>query len=78
MDEILNELSSLFREVLDNDSIVLNEETTAADIEEWDSLSHIMLIVEIEKRFKIKFTSTEILKFKNVGDLANSILNKTA
>jgi len=76
MEILLNELSLLFRDVLDNDNIVLQVNTTAADIDEWDSLSHIMLISEIEKKFKIRFTSMEITKFKNVGELAGSILSK--
>ena len=76
MEKILNELNLLFREVFDDDNISINEATTAEDIEDWDSLSHIMLISEIEKKFKIKFTSMEITRFKNVGDLASSILGK--
>ena len=76
MEQTLKDLEAVFRDVLDNDAIVLKEETTAGDIEEWDSLTHIMLISEIEKKFKIKFTSSEITRFKNVGELANSILTK--
>ncbi len=76
MQETIAELTTLFREVFENDNILLSEETSAADIEEWDSLSHIILVSEIEKRFKIRFTSVEIAKFKNVGDLAKAILAK--
>lgn len=73
---ILEKLTEIFIDVLDNDSIVLSEATTAADIEEWDSLSHIQLIVAVEKNFKVKFTSAEISGFKNVGDLANTVQAK--
>ena len=55
--EILVKVQDIFRDVLDNEEIVLNNDTSADDIEEWDSLSHIQLIVAIEKHFKIKFTS---------------------
>ena len=76
MEQILNELTVVFRDVLDDENITLKEETTAAEIEDWDSLTHIILISEIEKKFKIKFTSSEITGFKNVGELANSVLSK--
>lgn len=76
MKEIIAEVTDIFRDVLDNESIELTENTTAADIEEWDSLSHIQLIVAIEKHFKIKFTSVEISGFKNVGDMCRTIEQK--
>ena len=74
--QILAEVQEIFREVLDNEEIVLANETTADDIEEWDSLTHIQLIVAIEKHFKIKFTSLEILSWKNVGEMIDCIKSK--
>ena len=74
--QILDEVQAIFREVLDNEEIVLASETTADDIEEWDSLTHIQLIVAIEKHFKIKFTSKEILSWQNVGQLVDCIAIK--
>ena len=74
--QILEEVQAIFREVLDNEGIVLSNETNADDIEEWDSLTHIQLIVAIEKHFKIKFTSKEILSWQNVGQLIDSISAK--
>jgi acyl carrier protein len=74
--QILGEVQAIFREVLDNEEIVLANETTADDIEEWDSLTHIQLIVAIEKNFKIKFTSKEILSWQNVGEMVDCIANK--
>lgn len=74
--EILNEINQIFVNVLDNPGIVLNAQTSAKDIEEWDSLTHIQLIVAIEKHFKLKFTSMEIQRWKNVGEILASIKNR--
>lgn len=74
--EVLVKLTPIFREHLDNDDIELNAETTAEDIEEWDSLSHIQLIVAIEKAFGIRFTSAEIQSWNNVGEMIDSIISK--
>jgi len=75
--EVIKEFNRLFIVVLDNEEIVLKEETTANDIEEWDSLTHIHLIVEIEKFFKIKFTAAEIEGFANVGAMCKFVASKT-
>lgn len=74
--EILQDLQAVFRDVMDNDNIIITPSSTALDIEEWDSISHIQLIVAIEKRYKIKFTAAEIQSFKNVGDLITALQNK--
>ncbi|KPH11479.1 acyl carrier protein [Chryseobacterium sp. ERMR1:04] len=75
-EEILAKLSEIFREELDNEDITLTEETTANDVEEWDSLSHIQLIVAVEKAFKVRFTSSEIQSWNTVGEMASSIASK--
>ena len=72
--EIYDKLNEIFRDILDNDEIELQDETTANDIEEWTSLTHIQLIVEIEKAFNLRFTSEEILEWNNVGEMVDSIL----
>ena len=73
---LLSEVQNIMCNVLDDENIVLNEETTANDVEGWDSLTHIQLIVAIEKHFKIKFTSKEILSWKNVGEMLVAICSK--
>lgn len=72
--EILAKVQEIFRDVLDNEDIVLTNETTADDIEEYDSLSHIQLIVAIEKKFNIKFSAIDIIAWDNVGELIDCIL----
>lgn len=74
--QLLTELTPIFRDVLDNESINLTTGTSAADVDEWDSLSHIQLVVNIEKHFKIRFSSTEIHQWATVGDLINTIIAK--
>ena len=74
--EIFEMLNEIFIDVLDLDELELTDETSANDIEEWDSLSHIQLIVAIEKAFRIKFTSLEIMKWRNVGEMVDSMETK--
>lgn len=74
--EILNQLQIIFCDVLDENDIKLTETTTANDVDGWDSLTHIQLIVAIEKHFKIRFSSKEILSWKNVGEMMESISKK--
>lgn len=74
--QVLKEVNDIFIDVLDEDEIVLSRSTTADDIEEWDSLTYMQLVVAIEKHFKIKFTSSEIQNFKNVGEMCDSIFDK--
>jgi acyl carrier protein len=71
--EILKKVNGVFVDVLDNDKIVLKNETTSGDVVEWDSLHHLQLVVAIEKQFKIRFTSHEIQSWKNIGEMVDSI-----
>jgi acyl carrier protein len=74
--DILKEVTDIFIDVLDNEDIVLNDATQAKDVEDWDSLNHIQLVVAIEKHFKIRFTSKEIQSWNNVGEMLNCIQEK--
>ncbi|HOT89611.1 MAG TPA: acyl carrier protein [Bacteroidales bacterium] len=73
---IQEELNALFCKVFDDNEIKITRETYSDDIDEWDSLSHINLVVAIEKHFKIKFNNAEILRWKNVGNMLDSINEK--
>lgn len=74
--ELIERLNAVFCEVFDDEDIVIAPELTANDIDGWDSLSHVNLIVTIESRFGIRFSQKELLTFKNVGDLLNCIASK--
>ncbi len=73
MERVLNEVENIFRDILDEELLNLTRDTTANDVDGWDSLTHIQLIVAIEKHFKVKFSSKEILSWKNVGELLDSL-----
>lgn len=75
---IIEPLTAIFRQVFDDDGITLSREMTADDVDGWDSLSHINLIITIEVRFNLKFTQGEVLSFRNVGDLLDCIERKAA
>ncbi|GHV07300.1 acyl carrier protein [Clostridia bacterium] len=74
--EIATEVRGIFRKLFDDESIEIHDEMTSADIEEWDSLEHINLIVMIERRFNIKFSMNEALKLKNIGEMISLIEQK--
>jgi acyl carrier protein len=74
--DIFNELNQIVRKAFDDDEIQLTPETTADDVEGWDSLSHTNLVTMIERHFQISFKSIEIMKWKNVGQMAESIKMK--
>jgi acyl carrier protein len=71
--QIYDKLTELFHQVFDDDSIRVTRELTAKDVDGWDSLAHIRLLLTVEKAFKIKFSTTEIGKLDNVGDLVQLI-----
>ena len=76
--EIYQKLTGIFQNVFDDDSIQVRPELTADDVDEWDSLSHIRLVLTVEKTFGVKFSASEIGKLKNVGEFVNLIRAKAA
>ncbi len=72
----LEKLNQIFCTVFDNDEIQLRPEMTANDVDGWDSMSHVNLLLAVEKGFGIRFTQREMLSFKNVGDLVRCIESK--
>jgi acyl carrier protein len=74
---ILEKMTKIFRNVFNDDTINLNSDTTAKDIGSWDSLSHMLMITEVENTFSIKFKLREINKLKNVGSLIELIESKS-
>jgi acyl carrier protein len=77
-EDLWNDLTAIFRRSLDEDGLMLKEETTAADVPGWDSITHVLIIVAVEKHFKVKFTAGEIQRLQNVGQLAALIRSKAA
>lgn len=74
---IMSELQDVFRKSFGDDSIVVVPETTAKDIDDWDSLSHVGLVMAVEKQFGVRFSTTEISLLENVGQFADIIRSKT-
>ena len=75
-EEIYERLNNVFRDVFDDESIVVKPETTSKDIEDWDSLEHINLVVAVEQEFGIKFNMGEVTTMKNVGDMVDIIISR--
>ncbi len=76
--EIYDALNQVFRNVLEDDSISLTPQTTAEDVENWDSMNHIFIVVELEKRFGVKFHAAEMEELKNVGELVSLLEDRLA
>lgn len=75
-EEVYEILNGVFQDVFDDEDITVNDATTANDIEDWDSLEHINLVVAVEKKFNIKFNMGEVNDFKNVGEMVDIILKR--
>jgi acyl carrier protein len=75
--EVWQQLTAVYREVFDDDDIAIRPETTAADIDEWDSLTNIQLLVAVERAFNgLKFNTGEVANLENVGEMAAIIVNR--
>ena len=73
-EEVYERLNEVFRDVFDDDEITVDDETTAADVEGWDSLMHITLIDAVEEEFDISFDMKTVVKLKNVGEMVDVIM----
>ena len=73
---VFDKVKTVFEEVLDEIEVELVEETTANDVEDWDSLTHIQIITEIEKQFEVRFSIRDIEKLENIGDMVSLITSK--
>lgn len=77
-EQVYDQLNEVFRDVFDDEDITVNDATTADDIDDWDSLEHINLMVAIEDAFDIKFSMGTVVAMKNVGELADNIMELLA
>jgi acyl carrier protein len=75
-EQLIQDLQEIFCDVFELDTITIDANTSALDIEEWDSLTHIQLVVSVEKKYKIRFNSAEIQTWENVGKMVDSIQQK--
>jgi acyl carrier protein len=76
-EEVLNTVASIIREVLELPELQITNETSAADVDEWDSMTHIQIIAQIEAHYKVRFALGELQSLKNVGEMIDLIQKKT-
>ncbi|MCF8381825.1 MAG: acyl carrier protein [Bacteroidales bacterium] len=74
--DVVTRLTIVFKNVFDNEALVLKDDLTANDVDNWDSLTHMILISDIEKEFEVKFKLKELNKMRNVGDMVDLLLQK--
>jgi acyl carrier protein len=74
--EIHEKLAGVFRDVFNNPALDISDTTTASDIEEWDSINHVTLVVAVEKEFGVSFTTRDVRRLENVGDLVQLIARR--
>lgn len=75
-DSIYAKLTQIFHDVFDDESIIVTPELTAAEVDEWDSLTHIRLVLAVEKKFGLRFSAAEVGRLKNVGEFVSLIQSK--
>lgn len=73
---VLRQVNEVLAAVVDKSDLVVDEDTTAGDVQGWDSLAHTTFIAAVEKRFAVKFTLREVMRFKNIGDLCTLVCSK--
>jgi acyl carrier protein len=72
--EIKQEVQEIFRKVFDNEGLEIDDQTSAKDISKWDSLNHVILISEVEKKYSIKFDLGDLLNTRTVSDICNAVI----
>lgn len=75
-EKVLEKINDVFKEIFDDETLEVDENTTANDVEGWDSLTHINIIASVEKEFNIDFSTKEVISMKNIGDMVDIILEK--
>ena len=75
-EKVFDEVQNIFRDIFDEEQLIINDTTNSDDIEDWDSLNHINLVSSIEREFKIKFALGELLALKDVGAMIDLMLKK--
>ena len=78
MDAMLDQLQSVFRDVFEDDELTINRQTSADNVEGWDSLMHVSLMINVERVFSVKFSTTQVASLKNVGELMDLIESRRA
>ena len=76
VEKIIKEIKPIFKEIFDDEELNINKNSNSDNIDGWDSLNHILLVVGIEKKLKIRFSSGEIASYKNVGEMCEAISKK--
>lgn len=76
--EVLSQIEIIFRKVLNNEEIHLTEQSTTNDVKGWDSLTHMIIIAQVENQFKIRFKFREIVRMKDIGELCDAVIEKAA
>jgi acyl carrier protein len=73
MDDLMQRLADVFREIFDDEALEISDSTVAADVAEWDSLNHVKLVVAIEEAFAVQFSNRQIAAWENVGDMRRAL-----
>jgi len=74
--EATTRVQAVFRDIFDNETMTIQDDMSARDVEDWDSLTHVNLVAAIEKEFKIRFALAEIQTLKNVGEMIDLVVRK--
>jgi acyl carrier protein len=75
-DEILSKINEIFRDIFNDETLQITEQSSAKDIDEWDSLNNIQIVIAVEKKFKVRFKAADIRNWNNVGEMCDSIASQ--